>query len=218
MGLALWRLSGWERASFCAPAAGFAALLIVSDAAARLPGRTITAAVLVGVLFALSVLVLLAAPYPPAPLASDGFLLALLSLLLVGMPFAVSGHFGVLGVGDNNDMAVHMGASYWLQTHAVQQDVMLVKAGYPLGPHALAATLGTGLGISIEKAFTGVVIVVPALLTLVAYGALDRLSRGPRWIGALVTGFAYLAASYLAQAAFKETIEGMLLVAFALGL
>ena len=218
IGLALWRLSGWERASFCAPAAGFAALLIVSDAAARLPGRTITAAVLVGVLFALSVLVLLAAPYPPAPLASDGFLLALLSLLLVGMPFAVSGHFGVLGVGDNNDMSVHMGASYWLQTHAVQQDVMLVKPGYPLGPHSLAATLGTAFGISVEQAFTAVMMVIPSLAALTAYGGLDRLSRGPRFIGALLVGFAYMAASYYAQGAFKETIEGMLLLAFVLGL
>jgi len=168
VGLALWRLTGWERASFCAPAAGFALLLIVCDVAARLPGRTVTAAVAAGVLVVLSGLVLFAAPYPPAVVAGDGFVLSVLSLLLVGLPFAVSGHFGVLGVGDNNDMAVHMGASYWLQTHAVQQDVMLVKPGYPLGPHSLAATLGTGLGISVEQAFAALMMGVPALTALVA--------------------------------------------------
>jgi hypothetical protein len=218
IGLALWRLSGWERASFCAPAAGFALLLAVSDVAARLPGRTVTAAVVGGVLTVAAALVLFAAPYPPASVASDGFVLAVVSLLLVGLPFAVSGHFGVLGVGDNNDMSVHLGASYWLQTHAVQQDVMLVKPGYPLGPHSLAATLGTAFGISVEQAFTAVMMVVPALTALVAYGGLDRLSRGPRWVGALLVGFAYMAASYYAQGAFKETIEGLLLLAFVLGL
>lgn len=218
IGLALWRLSGWERASFCAPAAGYALLLIVCDVAARLPGRTVTAAVVAAVLAALSVLVLLMAPYPPAGVAGHGFALAVLSLLLVGLPFAVSGHFGVLGVGDNNDMAVHMGAAYWLQTHAVQQDVMLVKPGYPLGPHSIAATLGTGLGISVEQAFMAVMMVVPALTGLTAYAGLDRLSRAPRFIAALLVGFAYMAASYYAQAAFKETIEGLLLLAFVVGL
>jgi hypothetical protein len=218
VGLALWRLSGWERASFCAPAAGFALLLIFSEVFARLPGRTVTAAVMLGVLTLVAGLVLFAAPYPPGPLVSDGFALAVVSLLLVGLPFGVSGHFGVLGVGDNNDMSVHMGASYWLQTHAVQQDVMLVKPGYPIGPHALAGTLGTMFGISIEEAFTGLIMVVPALAALAAYGGLERLARGPRFIGALLVGFAYMAASYFAQGAFKETIEGMFLLAFVLGL
>jgi hypothetical protein len=60
--------------------------------------------------------------------------------------------------------------------------------------------------------------VVPALTALAAYGGLESLSRGPRFIGALLVGFAYMAASYYAQGAFKETIEGMFLVAFVLGL
>jgi len=218
IGLALWRLSGWERASFCAPAAGFALLLILTEIAARLPGRTVTAAIVLAVAVGIAVLVLLADPYALELTFTDGVALAVLSLLLVGLPFAVSGHFGVLGVGDNNDMSVHMGASYWLQTHAVQQDVMLVKPGYPLGPHALAATFGTAFGISVEQAFTAVMMVVPALTALAAYGGLESLSRGPRFIGALLVGFAYMAASYYAQGAFKETIEGMFLVAFVLGL
>src|SRR5205814_8020627 len=141
---------------------------------------TVTAAVAAGVLVVMSGLVLFAAPYPPAVVAGDGFVLSILSLLLVGLPFAVSGHFGVLGVGDNNDMSVHMGASYWLQTHAVQQDVMLVKPGYPLGPHALAATFGTALGISVEPASVAVMTVVPALTALAVYGGLDQPPPTPR--------------------------------------
>jgi hypothetical protein len=218
IGLALWRLSGWERASFCAPAAGLAVIFIAAGIAVRLPGRTTTAFVVLIVLVLASLVVLAADPYPGSALAFDGMLLALLALAITALPFIATGHFGVLGVGDNNDMSVHMGAAYWLQTHAVQQDVMLVKPGYPLGPHALAGLLGTGLGISIERAFTGVMLVVPSLAALAAYGGLDRLARGPRFIGALLTAFAYMAASYLAQGAFKETIEGLLLLAFVLGL
>jgi len=219
IGLALWRLSGWERASFCAPAAGFALLLAVTYVFARLPGRTVTAAAVAGALVVVALVVLFAAPYAGEPaVALDALVLSVLSLALVGLPFAVSGHFGVLGVGDNNDMSVHMGAAYWLQTHAVQQDVMLVKPGYPLGPHAIAGTLGTALGISVEQAFMAVAMVVPGLTALTAYSGLDRLSRGPRFLGALLTGFAYMAASYYAQAAFKETIEGLLLLAFVLAL
>ena len=40
------------------------------------------------------------------------------------------------------------------------------------------------------------------------------MRRGWRWLGALLAGFAYPAASYFAQAAFKETIEALLLLAF----
>jgi hypothetical protein len=218
IGLALWRLSGWERASFCAPAAGFAVVLIAVGIAVRLPGRTATGGVVLVLLGLASLVVLASDPYPASPLAMDGIVLALLALAITALPFIATGHFGVLGVGDNNDMSVHMGAAYWLQTHAVQQDVMLVKPGYPLGPHALAGVLGTGLGLSIERSFTGVMLAVPSLAALAAYGGLDRLSRGPRFVGALLTAFAYLAASYLAQAAFKETTEGMLLLAFVLGL
>jgi hypothetical protein len=218
IGLALWRICGWERASFCAPASGCALLLAVMAVTALLPGRTVTSAVILGLLFALSVYVLWAGPYPLAPPAGDALLLVVVSLALVGLPFAVSGHFGVLGVGDNNDMSVHLGAAYWLQTHAVQQDVMLVKPGYPLGPHAIAATLATLLGVSTEQAFMGVTMTVPGLTALVAFGALGRLSRPARWFGSLLTGFAYMAASYYAQAAFKETILGLLLLAFVLGL
>jgi hypothetical protein len=219
IGLALWRLSGWERASFCAPAVGFALLLAVTYVFARLPGRTVTAAVVAGALVVAALVILSAAPYAGEPaVAFDSLVLSLVSLALVGLPFAVSGHFGVLGAGDNDDMSVHMGAAYWLQTHVVQQDVMLVKPGYPLGPHAIAGTLGTALGISVEKAFMAVAMVVPGLTALAAYSGLDRLSRGPRFLAALLSGFAYMAASYYAQAAFKETIEGLLLLAFVLAL
>jgi hypothetical protein len=214
VGLALWRLSGWERASFCAPAVGFALLLVVTEIASRLPGRTVTACAVAGALVLGSLVVLVSAPFPGGSGLGGGTLIVALSLLLVGLPFIASGGFGILGMGDNNDMAVHLGAAYWLQTHAVQQDVMLVKPGYPLGPHALAATLGTGLRVSVVQGFTAVMLAVPILTALAAYAGLERVRPGWRWLGALLAGFAYSAASYLAQAAFKETIEALLLLTF----
>ncbi len=218
IGLALWRVSGWERASYCAPAAGFALVMSVTEIASWLPGRTVTAAAVVAVLVVASAFALWAAPYPPGENVPDLALVIGASLLLVGLPFIASGGFGVLGMGDNNDMSVHLGAAYWLQTHTIQQDVMLVKPGYPLGPHALAGTLGSGLGISVVKGFTAVMLAVPVLTAITAYGGLERVRRSWRWVGALLAGFAYLAASYFAQDAFKETIEALLLLAFVLGL
>jgi hypothetical protein len=218
IGLALWRLSGWERASACAPAAGFALLLVVTEIAAHLPGRTVTAAAVAGALFLGSLVVLVAAPYPRGAGLGGAVLVVGVSLVLVALPFIGSGGFGILGEGDNNDMAVHLGAAYWLQTHAIQQDVMLVKPGYPLGPHALAATLGTGLRVSVLQGFTAVMLAVPVLTALTALAGLERLRRGWRFVGALFVGFAYLVSSYFAQAAFKETTEALLLLAFVLGL
>ena len=175
VGLALWRLSGWERASFCAPAVGFALLLVVTEIASRLPGRTVTACAVAGALVLGSLVVLVSAPFPGGSGLGGGTLMVALSLLLVGLPFIAGGGFGILGEGDNNDMAVHLGAAYWLQTHAVQQDVMLVKPGYPLGPHALAATLGTGLRVSVVQGFTAVMLAVPMLTALAAYAGLERV-------------------------------------------
>ena len=47
---------------------------------------------------------------------------------------------------------------------------------------------------------------------------LERLGVWRRIAGALVVGLAYLVAVYLVQGAFKETIEALFVLAFAIGL
>ena len=69
---------------------------------------------------------------------------------------------------------------------------MLVKPGYPLGPHALAATLGTGLRVSVAAGVHGGdARGADRSTALAAYGGLERVRPGWRWLGALLAGFAY---------------------------
>lgn len=227
-GQAIWLVCGFRRGSFVAPAVGFAALLIVADVAAGLPGATVTAAAVVLALTLLCVGVLVAKhAIESGPVLRAGVPVALVGAALVSLPFLVSGHVGALGVGNNNDMSVHMLAAWWLQHHPAVDNSQLIGAGYPLGPHAVAATVSTGLGVSLEDAFTAVVVSVPILASLAALGAmrppvgashgrlagLGQLGRGAL---ALLAGFAYLATAYAAQASFKETIQGLIVLAFAL--
>src|SRR5207247_234924 len=88
--------------------------------------------------------------------------------------------------------------------------------GYPVGPHALVAGLDQGLGVGLVEAFAGLTLAIPALTALVAFEALGGLGRIPRVIVAGLVALPYLAAAYLAQEAFKEPIEALLVLSFAL--
>jgi hypothetical protein len=54
--------------------------------------------------------------------------------------------------------------------------------------------------------------------TLAPLALFEELTSWRRIAGSLLVGFAYMVASYLIQGAFKETIEAMLVLAFAIGL
>ena len=66
--------------------------------------------------------------------------------LALAIPFAVSGRWGLIGVGFNNDLGLHLAWAEWLRSGFGPTP----EAGYPLGPHALATTVaavpGIGLG------------------------------------------------------------------------
>jgi hypothetical protein len=145
-------------------------------------------------------------------------------LFACSIPFLVAGYAGILGVGDNNDMSAHLTAAWWLDARGPVRPMgalgdSLVGEGYPLGPHALVAAVSRGLGVSLVHAFNALTIVIPVLTALAALGALgSRVPRIVRWVAASLVGVCYLAASYTAQDAFKETLMGMALVAFAVAL
>src|SRR5207249_205622 len=103
----------------------------------------------------------------------------------------------------------------WLDAR-VGQVPALIHQGYPVGPHALVAGLGEGLGIGLIDGFAGLTLAIPVLTALVAAEALHRLRRGPRIVAAALVALPYLAAAYLAQEAFKEPILALLLLGFAL--
>lgn len=217
VGHAVDALCGFARFRFIAAAVGFSALLVVAGSAVQLPGRAGTAAAAVGGLTLAAAAVLARRRgFRRGPLL-DAAVVSAVVLAAVSLPFAVSGRIGVLGAGENNDMAVHMKAAFWLQTH-VPPPPRLVGAGYPLGPHALAAALATGLHLSIPTAFTALTLAIPVVTALAALAAFPAAARAARVAAAALVGLAYLVAAYYAQGAFKETLEAGLVLAFALSL
>lgn len=213
------RLGGLPAWSWSAPAVGFAAMLVLCGVLVRLPGRATLACAGVA---AATVLALLAPSVRRALRFAlpEGLPVAGLAILLGVLPYLVSGRTGIPGAGDNNDIGAHLATAWWLDTREGAAPVAadgsgLATHGYPIGPHALAAATSTGLRASLVHAFDAVMLTVPVVLALAALGALPAGRRPARGLAALLVGFCYLAASYYVQAAFKEVVEGALLVAFA---
>ena len=145
----------------------------------------------------------------------DGAVPAAVGAILLGsLPFLVEMRFGILGTGLNPDMSKHLFATDRLSSGGEER---LISAGYPLGPHALVASIEK-VGPSFVHGFGGLTLATAVAATLAPLGLLSHLER-PRRIGAaLLVGAAYLAASYFIQGAFKETMQALFLLAFAIGL
>ncbi len=222
LGQAIRELGGLRGWASWSPAVGYAALLAIAEVTIRLPGHATTAALALGA----ATLVALASRRVRGALRSglsEGAPVAVVALLMASLPYLVSGSAGIPGAGDNNDMASHLSTAWWLTTHAGPPPVAayggpLVTQGYPIGPHAVAAALARGLDVSLVHAFDALTTVLPALLALAALTALPAARRAARQLAALLVGVCYLSVAYLVQSAFKEVIEGTLLVAFALAL
>ncbi len=203
------------RFAWLAPAVGLGAILVLAGVAARLPGRGWTALV-----------VLLAAAavsgwFLRGKIEGVGASLALaapvivISVAAASLPFLIAGQFGILGAGlINDDMASHL----LIADHVRDPSGFVpsfVKGGYPTGPHATVVALSEGLGADLVHVFGGFTLALAPLIGLVAIGLLADLGRGRRVIGASLVALAYLAASYLAQGAFKEPLQALILIAFA---
>jgi hypothetical protein len=152
-----------------------------------------------------------------AALSLSAVAIAVVVVLLALVPFAVSGRSGLFGVGSNDDMMLHLLGAWTLQGRLPLDSSKLIVSGYPIGPHSLAATIAAGTGMSLEHAFTGLIVAVPALLALAAADLLDVGPRGVRIALAAGVGLCYLQAARLVEAAFKEPMEALMLVAFAAG-
>jgi hypothetical protein len=214
VGQAIFIACGRPRWSQLSPAVGLAALCALAWWTVRLPGEATTAMVAIGLV------VVLAAPYVFGRVVDLGpglrraVPIALASLALASLPFLVEWRFGILGTGLNPDMSQHLLAVDRLSMGASER---LISDGYPLGPHSLVAALSQ-LGPSTVQAFDGLSLAIVVATTLVGLGALEQLVAWRRAAGALLVGFAYLLASSFVQGAFKEGMEAMLLLAFAVEL
>jgi hypothetical protein len=226
VGRALLIVAGRDSWWWAAPAAGFGALLTVAGALARGPGHGTSATFGLVLLLAAAAVVVFVADRPGASSAQtestrrqgealrQGLPVAIVIALVLSIPFAITARWGLLGVGFNNDLGLHLAWAEWLRGGAGP----IPDAGYPLGPHGLAAATAAVPGIGLGQAFVGEILAIGILTGLTALGALPDLGRGRRLLAATMVAVPYLAASYFAQGAFKETAEALFVLAVAVAL
>jgi hypothetical protein len=196
---------------WAAPAVGLAALTLVALLAVRLPGHGATAAVAVAATTAAAAVALFRRRAGLRPLL-EAIPIAALVLAICSLAFIANDRIGELGAWINADLSVHMAQAEALGSGGAR----VTSAGYPNGPHALAAALGAGLGADPPAAFTALLLATPALTALTALAALRESAWYLRAPAAALTALAYLPVSYLAQGAFKEPMVALFFLGFLL--
>jgi hypothetical protein len=210
-GRATMSLAGRRSWSWLEPAVGFGVVVTVTGVLARAPGHGTSATLGLLALVAVAALIAWRLPFAAPGALRTGVPVAIVVVVALAIPFAVSGRWGLLGVGFNNDLGLHLAWAEWLRSGFGPAP----EPGYPLGPHGLAVAVASFPGIGLGQAFIGEIVAIGALTGLTALGALREMSPGRRTIAAAMVALPYLAASYFAQAAFKETAEALFVLAFA---
>jgi hypothetical protein len=212
VGRAILSVAGRRSWSWLEPAVGFAAILTVTGVLARAPGHGTSATLGALALVVVAAVIAYSRRYDIGGALRAGLPVAIVVLLALAIPFAVSGRWGLLGVGFNNDLGLHLAWAEWLRSGFGPAP----DAGYPLGPHGLAVAVAAVPGIGLGQAFVGEILAIGVMTGLTALGALGEIGPARRTIAAAMVAVPYLAASYFAQAAFKETAEALFVLAFAI--
>ena len=215
LGQAAMALCGARRWSWLSPAVGLALLCAICWATVRLPGHGTVSAIVVLTLTVTAAIYLRGRIGGGGEALRVGLPVAAGALLAASLPFAVEGHFGILGTGFNPDMSQHLLATDRL---AHGESSQLMHQGYPLGPHAVVVALDKGLGIGPVQGFGGLTVAAAILAPLTALTAFADQPSLRRTAAALLVGLPYLVASYYAQGAFKEVIQALFVLAFVLAL
>ncbi|MBS1885770.1 MAG: hypothetical protein JSU06_01125 [Actinobacteria bacterium] len=211
VGRATFSLAGRRSWCWLEGAVGFGAILTVSGVLARAPGHGTTATIGIVALIVVAAVIAWPREYAAPGALGVGAATTLVVTLVLSFPFAVSGHWGLLGVGFNNDLGLHLAWAEWLRSGFGPAP----DPGYPLGPHGLAVAVAAFPGLSLGQAFIGEIFAIGILTALTALGAIRELAAWRRVLGATLVAVTYMAASYFAQAAFKETAEALFVLAVA---
>ncbi|MCB0867588.1 MAG: hypothetical protein KDB48_02715 [Solirubrobacterales bacterium] len=214
IGRAVTRACGQKKWWGIEPAVGFATLMAIEGLLARIPGNRTALILGLVVLAGFSIWVLRRPTRDDLPASSLFWVVGLIAILLLSIPFAVTGHWGLLGMGYNNDLGLHLAWTEWLRSGFGTEP----SDGYPLGPHGLTAAISYIPGLSLGKAFIGQVMAIAVLSVMTAWAAVEPLGRWRRLLAALLVGLPYLMVSFYAQAAFKELAAAMFLLAFLIAL
>lgn len=216
LGAAVWRIAGLPASSHVAPLVGFCGLLVLVQPVMSLPGRGWTAAALVVVL----VLAAAASRGVREDVRAglrEGLPVSLAALALLCIPFLVSGRFGILGFGNNDDFVMHLTVVRWIAWREIPEVDTVAEMSYPMGPHAVAGTLLT-LGVPGVAALTAVMAMGPILACRAMLAALPPVGRALRAVLALLAGLGYLGAAYYVQASHKEAMAMAPILGFALAM
>ncbi len=212
VGQAVFCACGRGERTYLAPAVGLGLLCATAWVAANVASSAWAGLGAVVVLTAVAATLL---HFEPPTGERTGALPAAAGAVLLGsIPFLVELRFGILGTSLNPDMSQHLFATDRIANGGEER---LIEEGYPLGPHALVAGISK-LGPSLVHGFGGLMLATLVAATLAPLGLLKDLGRTVRVGAALLVAVAYLAASYFIQGAFKETMQALFLLAFAIGL
>src|ERR1700753_3767648 len=152
VGRAIFTLAGRREWCWLEPAVGFAAIIAVSGLLARAPGHGTSATLgIVALIVLAAVVVWREREYAPPGALGVGVAPAVVIAIVLSFPFAVSGHWGLLGVGFNNDLGLHLAWAEWLRSAFGPEP----DTDYPLGPHGLAVAAAAFPGISLRQGFIG---------------------------------------------------------------
>jgi len=215
VGRAVTRLAGSEKWTGLEPAAGLGAVLAIEGFTARTPGGHTIVVVALLAMVAASAVIVFRGHRPGRPALCMGLVATLvITFLVINVPFAVSGRWGILGVGYNNDLGLHLAWADWIK-YGIGT---VPDAGYPLGAHGFTASLAALPGLKVPAVFIGQIMAMVMITAWTAWSAVETLPGWRRTLAACLIAAPYLLASYYAQAAFKELLTALFLLAFAIWL